>query len=116
MKDFIKNLPWTESVKDDTEKVLNITKIILQKNPIILECGSHNGEDTVRFKQQWPNSIIYEFEAHPISFQNCKKTTETLKDIYTYNFALSNKNENIIFYKSQSNPLASSIFPDNIGG
>ena len=35
------------------------------KNPLILEIGAHNGDDTLQFSKRYPNGTVYTFEPDP---------------------------------------------------
>ena len=47
-----------------------------KKNPLILEIGAHNGEDTLKFAEWYPGGTIYTFEPDP-------RLTEYLLSIFT---------------------------------
>lgn len=76
------------------------------KKIVIFDVGCCEGEDTIRYSNLFPESIIYSFEPHPDNF---KKTIFNLekyrvKNSKVFNFALSNLNSSIDFYLSEGHP------------
>ncbi|MEI8248960.1 MAG: FkbM family methyltransferase [Candidatus Taylorbacteria bacterium] len=73
----------------------------IPKKPVILEAGAHSGSDTIRMHYAFPSSIIHSFEPEPHAYQKLLKKTYGYKNIYTYNFALGEKNERKRLYTSK---------------
>jgi FkbM family methyltransferase len=82
-------------------------KYYLQKeNIVIFDVGCCEGEDTIRYSNLFPESIIYSFEPHPDNFRKTIFNLEkyTVKNSKVFNFALSNLNSSIDFYLSEGHP------------
>lgn len=56
--------------------------------PVILEAGALNGDDTVRFAEQWPDAEIYVFEPVPAAFEQVVARTAELPAVRRYQVAL----------------------------
>ena len=106
----IESLPWVDG-KDDEAHYYAVP--YLSKEPVILEAGVCNGEDSLRFKKQWPKSIIYGFEAHPLHFLQAQAATKNIAGIYLYPLALCDRVGTTTFYCSELKGEASSILADN---
>jgi len=77
-----------------------------KKDPLILSCGSNIGLEVIYFKWLYPDAIIICFEPDLKTFGLLQKNVKDnkLKDVYLFNFALSNKKEKINFYIDKQNP------------
>ena len=60
----------------------------LPKNPIILECGAHNGSDTIKMSKYWKDGFIYAIEASPTTYKTLVKNTKGLKNVKLFPIAL----------------------------
>ena len=83
-----------------------ISKKIIKKllggkeTPVILEIGSHYGEDTKEFLNTFSKIKLYCFEPDPRNLQIIKKYLDTTKFVL-YEKAISDKNETEVdFYMS----------------
>ncbi len=98
----------------------NIYKILsnLEKNLVILECGGHIGQDTIKLCEMFNKGKIYTIEANPILFNNLKKIKEQYNNLYVFNYALSDKIGTQNFYIDE-NPIgdagASSLLESSEG-
>lgn len=96
---------------------LRIVKKYLPENPIILEAGSFNGEDTIFVAKFWPQATIYSFEPVPEIYRDFCRNTFKLKQIKGYNLALGDSCGKKYFYVSSevTNPhipsQSSSLLP-----
>lgn len=91
----------------DTTAALNFIKNYLPDNPIVIEAGAYNGEDTEKMSQLWPNGKIHSFEPVPVIFKWLTNRTQKYKNVERYNLALSDKIGFAEFTLSES--------PDNPG-
>ena len=66
----------------------------------IIEIGSHYGEDTIRFRYFFPNSIVYCFECDPRNIQIFEKYCKDIENIKLIKKAVSNKTDILEFYQS----------------
>jgi FkbM family methyltransferase len=82
-------------------QALSITSNYLPKNSTIIEAGAFNGHDTLKMKKMWPQANIHTFEPVPQLFSDLQKNTSNYRNIYCYNYALSNKNSVARFYVSE---------------
>lgn len=78
-----------DRIKQDADSVLPYFKRYLPENPIILEAGGFDGEDTVKMAHVWPKSTIYVFEPVPELFNKMCTNIKGFNNIAAYNFALS---------------------------
>jgi 2-O-methyltransferase len=82
-------------------KTVDILKPLLPDNPIIVEAGAFDGNDTNKMALQWPQGIIHAFEPVPEIYQRLLKNTNTFSNICYYPFALSDHNGMAQFYISE---------------
>jgi FkbM family methyltransferase len=116
----LKNLPWIEL--EDKQAAYQVIKF-LPNNPVILEAGACDAEDTLKFKDIWSKSIIYCFEPNPdlfeIATRNIEKPPSTFSksknnsDIHLSPLALADYVGEKSFYMSSTMPAASSFYVDN---
>ena len=89
----------------------NISKIILKKylpvNPIIIDCGAHDGHDTVLLLKTLKGTI-HAFEPVLNIYNRLVKRTAPDKNIHCYNIALSNETGMQDFYISEGDSDGSS--------
>lgn len=73
-----------------------ISKVILKKylpaNPIIIDCGAHDGSDSVELARLFKKANIHSFEPVDILFKKLRAHTGSFQNIHTYQLALSNIN------------------------
>lgn len=103
-------LPWIDGCD---EEAIFYAAPFLPENPVIVEAGTAGGADTKMFKELWPNSVIYGFEAHPDSYEGTINNLAEFSNVYIYPLALSDTNGTTTFYLSQENGGASSLLKDN---
>ncbi len=96
----------------------NYINKFLPPNPIVVEAGAHDGEDTYHMSQLWPEGIIYAFEPDPRTYLELESNLASCKNVYTFPIALGAYEGTTNFYLSK--PTAtygiagqSSLFPDN---
>lgn len=120
------SLPWINI--EDKNHIGEAIKYIPEK-AIIIEAGTCAAEDTLRFKERLPHSIIHTFEPNrnlfKISVENIRKKYgeidyplvdnihrwKTAK-IYIYPLALTNVISTVTFYESEF-PHTSSLYENN---
>ena len=103
-------LPW-EAGYHGAE--LEYLRLFLPENPIILEAGAHNGEDTIPFIRQWPHATVHAFEPHLPCYSHLEKAASTYPNVHTYPFGLYSETGTYTFYVSQKIDGAFSLFEDN---
>jgi len=88
-----------------------ISKSILIKylpaNPVIIDCGAHDGNDSVEMVKILGGQV-HAFEPVDDLFERLKSRTERFPNIICYNIALSNENGTAVFYVSKGSSDASS--------
>ena len=62
------------------------------KDPVIIEAGACDGEDTVIMSNMFPNGMIYSFEPVPALYQKALRKVKNKKNVKLYNMALSDNN------------------------
>ncbi len=82
---------------------LDLIKPYLSENPIILEAGAYDGQDTIYMANFWPKSTVYAFEPVPEIHNWLIGRAGFYKNITTYKLALSDKNGEAMFYVSEFN-------------
>lgn len=95
-------------------KIVNekISKIVLKKylptNPVIIDCGAHDGADTVQLARLFENGTVHAFEPIEELFTKLKSRNNPNKNIKYYQLALADKNGKMDFYVSEGASDASS--------
>jgi FkbM family methyltransferase len=107
----IEDLPWISASDADT---LKYTSPFLPNNPIILEAGVCDANDTISMVNLWPEATIYGFEPNPDLYPIAERKIRPFKNIFLYPLALFDRIGKITFYKSGSIPGASSVLFDNL--
>jgi 2-O-methyltransferase len=76
-----------------------------KKSPLILEIGTHNGEDTIKFSKWYPKGTIHTFEPDPrLTDYLCKKF-KNKKNIIFHPNAIYKENKPIKFNLSKAENL-----------
>lgn len=86
-------------MKNYRHKFSMFKTIIGREDPIIVEVGSHYGEDTLRFLETFKNPSIYCFEPDPRNIIVFKKYVKEEK-VKLYESALSDFNGKSLFFQS----------------
>jgi FkbM family methyltransferase len=87
---------------DNPSEVLIIAAPFLPKNPIILEAGAYDGNDSVKMAQFWPTATLHSFEPLPKVYERLVIKTHDFKQISTYQLALGDKVGTAPFYVSHA--------------
>jgi FkbM family methyltransferase len=61
------------------------------KNPVFLDAGACDGQDSVYFAEKYPDGIVYSFEPVKKVYEELLNTTAPYSNIKTFNLALSDK-------------------------
>lgn len=84
------------------QELMPLLKATLKINdPVIVEAGAFNGQDTRRLASCWPAGTVHAFEPVPEIFSLLQHATHNLPQVTCYPYALSTHNGNAIFYLSQ---------------
>lgn len=92
------------------DKLLELIRSLIPQNPIILEAGAHKAEDTLRFSSFWPEGTIYCFEPLPSNIEFIKIAIKDRPNIIFFPLALSNHNNEAIFYVNTVNSGAGTLY------
>jgi FkbM family methyltransferase len=84
-----------------------VLKCYLPKNPIIVDCGAHDGTDSVSLCKMLKGRV-HSFEPVDEVYNRLKTNTANYKAISTYKLALSNENGLAEFYVSEGESDGSS--------
>ncbi len=77
--------------------------INFKKDDVFIDIGGYDGFTTINFIQKCPGyKAIHFFEPDENNLQNAKDALKEYKNIYYYQYALSNKNETLYFKSSGS--------------
>ena len=95
------------ALNEERTKIKNWLMPLLPANPIIVEAGSHWGEDTIWLGRYWPNGVVHTFEPAPFLFGKTTEYTSWMRNVHRYPLALSDKVEAVEMYLSGGNNNAS---------
>jgi FkbM family methyltransferase len=88
-----------------------ISKVVLRKylpqNPVIIDCGSYDGSDSIQFSKLLKGAIIHSFEPVNELYARLIKNTKPYNNISCYPIALADKNGSMDFYISEGGSDAS---------
>ena len=77
---------------------------------IIFEVGARYGNESIKLKKIFKNSIVHSFECNPNTIDKCKKNLDNINNIFFNNFGLGEKEDNLPFYSYiKNNDGASSL-------
>src|SRR5579872_4511078 len=96
---------WKKPHSPDTIPKYLIRKY-LPANPSMIDCGAHNGADSVQLIKVL-GGTVHAFEPVPGIFGRLKRNTRRYRKIYCYNLALGNMNGQQHFYVSEGGSDAS---------
>jgi FkbM family methyltransferase len=74
----------------NSHKTIDILEQLIPENPIIVEAGAFDGNDSRKMAQRWPQGVIHAFEPVPEIFTRLEKNTQKYSNIIRYPYALSN--------------------------
>ena len=74
-----------------SHEALDYIKCYLPENPIVIEAGAFDGNDTIKMSYIWPEGTIHSFEPVPEIYVELKNNTKELANVHCYPIALSNK-------------------------
>ncbi|MFA5306182.1 MAG: FkbM family methyltransferase [Candidatus Babeliales bacterium] len=86
---------------------------ILPLNPVIIEAGARDGNDSIKMAKFWSQGQVHSFEPVPELYMKVKQKVKNYRNISSYQCALSNKEGTADFYvssfkKTPNDPSASS--------
>lgn len=85
-----------------TNCVIDLVKPFLPENPVIVEAGAFDGDDSILLAEGWPSGVVHVFEPVPYLYEKIVKKVINYKNIQSYNWALSDKNGTAKFYISEN--------------
>lgn len=89
-----------------------ISKIILKDylpiKPVIIDCGAHDGSDSIELAEIFKSATIHAFEPVELLYAKLKKNIEPYGNIYSYKIALADSNGTMNFFLSEGASDASS--------
>lgn len=85
----------------NSHKAFEVIKPFLPENPVIVEAGAFDGNDTRKMALQWPQGIIHAFEPVPEIYKRLLKNTDMLINVRQYPLALSDHTGTSEFYISE---------------
>lgn len=92
-----------------------IIKKYLPKNPTIIDCGAHVGDDSKELSKIFPRGKIISFEPIPNLFHQLVNNVRKRNNIQCYNIALSDNNGISKMYVSSGNSDSSSSLMEPTG-
>ena len=98
------NIPFQGAI---TKELL---KLLLPDNPLIIECGAHQGRDTLKMSKLWPMGTIHALEPVPHLFNLLKETTKNAPNVRCYQQALSaTTGKQVLYVSSGASDACSSL-------
>lgn len=93
-------------LSDTPEYIEVVKKYITSEKPVLMDIGSCEGEDSIRFSKLYPQAEIYAFEPLPSNIEKIKHNIAQFerKNIYPQEVALSSSNGTAKFYVSSGHP------------
>jgi len=85
----------------NSHKALEVIKPFLPDNPIVIEAGAFDGNDTRKMSLLWPKGTIHVFEPVPEIYERLRNNTNMLSNIVYHSIALSNHTGMAEFYVSE---------------
>jgi len=85
-----------------TKTIINLVKPFLSESPIIVEAGAYDADDSILLAEGWPDGKIHIFEPVPELYKKIVTKVVNHKNIYCYNYALSDNNGTSKFYISEN--------------
>jgi FkbM family methyltransferase len=90
----------------------NISKAVLKKylphNPVIIDCGAHDGSDSAGLAKQFSHGTVHAFEPVPGLYNRLIQNALNFANIRCYNIALADQNGILNFNLSEGGSDASS--------
>ena len=90
----------------------SISKAILKRylplNPVIVDCGAHDGSDTIALAKLSKQATVHAFEAMPDLYKKLVVNTQQYDNIKCYQLALADQTGKMNFYISEGASDASS--------
>lgn len=83
-------------------------KKFLPDNPVIVDCGAHNGSDSVQLAKLFKKATIHSFEPVPRLYEMLLGNSKPYNSISCYPIALADKSGNMDLYISEGASDASS--------
>jgi FkbM family methyltransferase len=113
VKTFLQRIKWyvfvhygiPRSIKERISK--QYIKKFLPVNPVIIDCGSHYGDDSIEWVKM-VNAIVHAFEPSPKIYSRLLDNVKPYKNITCYPIALSNINGKAKFFVSEGQSDGSS--------
>jgi FkbM family methyltransferase len=88
------------SLKNAKDVDVNILQAVLPPDPVILEAGAYQGEQTIKMATLWPEATVYAFEPNPKAFEKLQNRirADGIPHVQVFPLALSDFNGRSIFY------------------
>lgn len=76
----------------------------------VFEVGARYGDESIKLKNTFTNSIIHSFECNPLTVDRCRTNLDNIYNVHFNDFGLGEKEDNLPFYSYiKNNDGASSI-------
>jgi FkbM family methyltransferase len=92
------NIVRLSTIENDIKKVF---KDRVNDKITIFDIGAYTGNSVYDFRNIFKNSLIYSFEPSSKNYKKLIKNTEKLKNVFTYNIAVSSKEGKSKFYENE---------------
>jgi FkbM family methyltransferase len=94
-------LPLFKDIKIEGIAHIDHLKPFLPSDPVILEAGGHEGEDTIEFAKNWPMGSIFTFEPNPRAYRELLNRCAGYPQIHPFPLALDITGGTKTFYLCQ---------------
>jgi len=76
----------------------------------VFEVGARYGDESIKLKNTFTNSIIHSFECNPLTLDRCRTNLDNICNVYFNDFGLGEKEDDLPFYSYiKNNDGASSL-------
>jgi FkbM family methyltransferase len=92
------NNPWNNRDLWHSDASINMIEYVCEDVKNILEFGSYDGGDGIRYKYHFPKSNVYSIEASPVCYNNIKTLEQY--GLKVFNYAISDRVGETLFFES----------------
>lgn len=96
------------TISSISDEYAHLYRVVDEEIKTVVDIGANIGQFTNAIKYWYPNSRVFSFEADPHVYKTLVKNTN-LKDIFTYNKALSDSRGIFKFYRAPFSVMSSLI-------
>jgi hypothetical protein len=76
-------------------------------SPVIFDVGANLGQSIQKFKDEFPQGVIFSFEPGPVTFSKLQGNAANVKGVHLYNCALGSEVGTLTFYENEYSDMSS---------